>query len=144
MRRVSKLHFGNIGKSLSTAFLLITAIWCVISYCSTGVIYIGWEVLFGNLSVSALLSAVIYRLRYHYVLLYDSENFLLQKGRKVMKSSWRDFSSVSLFHKGYGIFTVRLYRDDIEADFVELPVSDLGLNPYAFRSEVEELISSGG
>ena len=102
-----------------------------------------WEVLLGNLAVSALLSFLIYRLRYHRVLFYDEEKFIFGKGRKVTENRWKDFSLVSLLHKGYGVFAVRLYRtkDAEETDFVELPATELGLNPQDFRSEITRFLS---
>lgn len=144
MKRVSRLHIGDIGKSFSAAFFLVTVLWCIISHQTTGTIFVSLEILLGNLAVSAFLSFLIYRLRYHRVLFYDEEKFAFTKGSKVTENRWRDFSLASLFHTGYGVFTVRLYRtkDADETDFVELPATELGLNPHDFRSEITKLLSN--
>jgi hypothetical protein len=137
VRRVSKLHFGDIGKSFSIAFVAITIIWGLVSYFSLGGIHISWQILLGNLAVSGTLSAFYYRFRYHRVLEYDDQCFVLHTGSRIVEGDWKDFSLVSLYHKGYGVFALRIYRDSPdEKDFVELPASDLGLNPSAFRFEI--------
>ena len=139
MKRVSKLHFGNIGKSLSLAFVIITIIWSVVSYYSLGRIFLSWHILLGNLAVSATLSAIYYRSRFHRVLEYDDRRFILRRGSRVVEGGWKDFSFISMYHKGFGVFTLRLYRADSDAkDFVELPATDLGLDPSGFRFEVAE------
>jgi hypothetical protein len=137
MKRASRLHFGDIGKSLSLAFVAITIIWAVVSYYSFGRVYVSWQILLGNLAVSATLSALYYRYRYHRVLEYDDRRFILHTGSRTVEGDWKDFSFVSLYHKGFGVFAVRLYRGDPDRkDFVELPASDIGLDPSALRFEL--------
>jgi hypothetical protein len=137
MRRASRLHFGDIGKSLSLAFVAITVIWGVVSYYSLGRVYVSWQILLGNLAISATLSALYYRYRYHRVLEYDGRRFILHTGSRSVEGAWKDFSFISLYHKGFGVFAVRLYRSDPdEKDFVELPAGDIGLDPSAFRFEL--------
>jgi hypothetical protein len=88
-----------------------------------------------------MLSGVYYRLRHHRVLEYDDRGYTLHTGSKTVEGEWKDFSFVSLYHKGFGVFAVRLYRgapDD--GAFVELPASDLGLDPSDFRFEIRDLI----
>jgi hypothetical protein len=137
MKRVSKLHFGDIGKSFSLAFVAITIIWGVVSYYSFGRVYVSWQILLGNLAVSATLSALYYRYRYHRVLEYDEWRFILHTGSRTVEGAWKDFSFMSLYHKGFGVFTIRLFRrDPDEKAFVELPASDIGLDPSAFRFEI--------
>ena len=137
MKRVSKLHFGDIGKSFSLAFIAITAIWGVVSYYSLGRIYLSRQILLGNLAVSGALSALYYRFRYHRVLEYDDQGFASYTGRSIVRGRWKDFSSVSQYHKGYGVFAIRLYsKGPDETDFVELPATDIGLDPSGFRFEV--------
>ncbi len=141
MKRVSKLHFGDIGKSFSVAFVLITIAWGIVSYYSFGGIYISWQILLGNLAVSATLSAIIYRMRYHRLLEYDERRFTLRTGKRITEGEWKDFSLVSLYHKGFGVFALRLYRGNPdETDFVELPATDLGLNPSNFRFELSQYL----
>ena len=137
MKRVSKLHFGDMGKSFSLAFIAITVGWGVVSYYTLGKVYVSWLILAGNLAVSAVLSALHYRLRYHSVLEYDDHRFMLHRGSKTVTAAWKDFALVSLYHRGFGVFAVRLYRGNPdEKDFVELPASDVGLDASAFRFEV--------
>lgn len=143
MKRASRLHFGDIGKSLSLAFVAITIIWGVVSYYSLGRVYVSWQILLGNFAVSATLSALYYRFRYHRVLEYDDRRFILHTGSRTVEGDWKNFSFVSLYHRGFGVFTVRLYRrDPDEKDFVELPASDIGLNPSVFRSAIMPRIAS--
>jgi hypothetical protein len=137
VNRASKLHFGDIGKSLSLAFVAITVIWSLVSYYSLGRVYVSWQILVGNLAVSAMLSALYYRFRYHRVLEYDDSRFIIHTGSRTVEGDWKAFPFVSLYHKGFGVFTVRLYREDPDQkDFVEIPVSDIGLDPFAFRSTI--------
>jgi len=137
MKRVSKLHFGDIGKSFSLAFIAITAIWGVVSYYSLGRIYLSRQILLGNLAVSGALSALYYRFRYHRVLEYDDRGFVFYAGRSIVRGRWKDFSLVSQYHKGYGVFAIRLYSKSPDGtDFIELPATDIGLDPSDFRSEL--------
>jgi hypothetical protein len=142
MKRVSKLHFGDIGKSFSMAFIFITIVWSLVSFFSMGVVCVSWQILAGNFAVSAMLAAFIYKLRYHRVLEYNKERFTLRTGRVLAQNDWKNFSLVSLYHKGYEIFTLRLYRNGPdEPDFVDLPATELGLNASDFRYKIEEFIS---
>ena len=142
MKRASKLHFGDMGKSFSLAFVAITLIWSALTYYTVGRIFVSWQILIGNLAVSATLSAIYYRFRYHHVLEYDERRFTLRTGARCVVGTWKDFSLVSLYHKGFGTFTVRLYREDPdEKEFVEIPADDVGLDASEFRFEAMEHIS---
>jgi hypothetical protein len=144
MKRTSKLHVGDIGKSFSLAFVAITLIWGVVSYYTLGRVYVSWQILVGNLAVSATLSALYYRSRYHRVLEYDDLRFRLHTGTKMVAGAWTDFALISLCHKGFGVFTLRLYRNDPdEKNSVEIPASDLGLDPSALRFEISRLMKHG-
>ena len=137
MKRITKLHLGDIGKSFSIAFIAITIIWGVVSYYSLGGVYVSWQIFLGNLAVSGVLSMLYYRFRYHRVLEYDDSKFTLRTGSRATEGNWRDYSYLSLYHKGYGVFALRLYRVSAdEKDFVELPATDIGLNPSDFRFEI--------
>jgi hypothetical protein len=141
MKRISKLHFGDIGKSFSVAFVAITVIWGIVSYSSLGGVYVSWQIFLGNLAVSGVLSMLYYRFRYHRVLEYDEKKFTLRTGSRVVEREWQDFSFVSLYHRGFGVFALRLYRDDPDGkDFVELPATDIGLNHSDFRFEIADLL----
>lgn len=141
MKRVTKLHFGDIGKSFSVAFVAITVVWGVVSYYSFGGIYLSWQILLGNLAASGALSALYYRFRYHRLLEYDDDGFTLRTGTRLTTGVWRNFSCVSLYHRGFAIFVLRLYRDGAdEQDFLELPATDLGLDASDFRFEAARLV----
>jgi hypothetical protein len=144
MKRISKLHFGDMGKSLSVAFVALTVIWGVVSRLALGRVYVTWQILAGNLVVSGALSALYYRFRYHRVLEYDDRRFVLHSGSRVITGDWKEFAIVSLCHKGFGAFAVRLYRrSPDEPDFIELPASDIGLDPSALRFELMEYVQMG-
>lgn len=145
MRRVSRLHFGDIGKSFSLAFVAITLIWSLVSYYSLGRVYVSWQILLGNLAVSATLSALYYRFRYHRVLEYDRRRFRLQTGSRAAEGEWDGFHFVSLYHKGFGVFTVRIYRDDPDGkDFIEIPADDIGLDASDLRFEIMGYLKGPG
>jgi hypothetical protein len=137
MKRASKLHIGNLGKSFLFPFLAITIIWGIISHKLFGGIYLDWKILAGNIAVSAAISVAIYIMYFHNVIEYDDGQFILRRGRKKFEGRWEDFSLVSLYHKGYGILAVRIYRgSNNESDCVEIPADDLGLDASDFRFEV--------
>ena len=137
MKKISKLHIGDLGKCFSAAFFFITLLWCVASYLNFGAIILNLYILIGNFALSGIIAFVAYRLIYRRVLEYDGDKFHLRIGGKSFESKWREFKFVSLYHRGYGILSVRLYHGSPdEKDFIEIPASDLGLEPHAFRSEV--------
>ena len=144
MKRVSKLHFGDMGKSFSLAFVAITVIWGLVSYYFLGRIYVSWQILVGNLAVSGTLSALYYRFRYHRVLEYDEVRFVLHRGSVITEGDWSDFSFISLYHRGFEVFAVRLYREHPDGkDFVELPATDIGLDAFDFRRELMGCVQRG-
>lgn len=100
-----------------------------------------WVVFLVNVALSAWLGWRFYQNRWHATLRYDGESFDLQVGSRQFSGAWRDYQRVSLLHLGYGNFAVRLYKDD--EDFVEVPATDLHLDPSAFRFEAMRLIGVG-
>jgi hypothetical protein len=144
VKRVSKLHLGDFGKAFSLAFVLISVLWGMLSHFSLGGIYITWHVLLINLTVAGILAGITYRIRYHRVLEYDDSEFTLRVGYRVVKGEWRDYSFVSLYHKGFGTLAVRLYKGSPdEMNFVELPAADLGLDASEFRFELAAYLLGG-
>jgi hypothetical protein len=136
VNRISRPHFGDIGKSFSLAFILITAIWVLVSRYALGRVYLSWHIFLGNIAVSGALAGIYYRFRYHRVLEYDSHHFVLRTGPRIVRGDWSDFPFISIYHKGFGVFTLRLYGKSPDAkDFVEIPATDLGLDPSEFRFE---------
>lgn len=141
MKRITKLHLGDIGKSFSMAFVAITVIWALVSYYSLGGVYVSWQIFLGNLAVSGVLSMLYYRFRYHRVLEYDERQFTLRTGSRVVEGNWQDFSFISLYHRGFGVFALRLFRGSVdEKDFIELPATDIGLDPSDFRFEIASFL----
>jgi hypothetical protein len=99
-----------------------------------------FSILVVNVIVSVLLGWRLYKSLYHMVFSYDNEGFTLKKGRKEVNShKWSEFSKVSLFRTESGELSVRLYHD---SEHFDLPASKLKLNPFTFRQEVMQLVSS--
>jgi hypothetical protein len=137
MKRVSRLQLGDIGKSFSVAFIGITVTWTLVSRYVLGGIYVNWHIFLGNLAVSGALAGFYYRLRYHPVLEYDVRHFVLRTGSRAVEGDWSDCPFISMYHKGFGVFTLRLYgKSPDTGPVVEIPVTDLGLDASDFRFEV--------
>ncbi|TKJ30181.1 MAG: hypothetical protein CEE40_05915 [Chloroflexi bacterium B3_Chlor] len=131
----------NLGKSFVIFFLVTSLAWIAANYVILRDFPIGWPIFIGNVLISGLVGWWWYKRSYHARFSWDQEGFELQwgSGNKSSKE-WQDFSRVSLFHEGYGRFVVRLYQDD--GARVDIPASDLKLDPSDFRFEVMELIES--
>ncbi len=78
----------------------------------------------------------LYRRRYHTVLTLDDAGLRLERGGVTVEARWADVDRVSLVHLGGGRMAVRLYFSETGRAPVDLPASDLGLNPSDFRFEV--------
>lgn len=143
MKKISKINFGNLGKSFSLFFILITVLQTVIIFLFTKKILAGWLPLAINLILAAIVSYMYYRFRYHITFSYDKDNFILETGKEKISYKWKDFKFISLYYSGLGKTSLRLYINDIyKDDYIEIPVSDLRLHPKDFRSEVLKLISN--
>jgi hypothetical protein len=139
MRTIAPLQLMNLGKSFVTFFLVTSLGWIVANYVFFQTFYIGWPIFIGNVLVSGVGGWWWYRREYHASFSYDQQRFELQWGStKKNWKKWQDFSRVSLIHEGYGRFLVRLYEED--GAYVDIPASDLKLEPSAFRFEVMELV----
>ena len=124
-------------------FFGVTFLWALSSYIAIRDVLISWPVFVVNLALSAGLGWWYYRYRYHTVFSYDESGFDLQVGRQRMTRRWEEFATVSLYHQGYGEFTVRLYEEVEEVEdgeYVEIPASTLRLDPQEFRFEVMGLV----
>lgn len=141
MKTVSPIQWHNVGKSFFLFLLLLSVTWSVVSFISFGDIYIGWPIIFINLSLSVILAWRLYKNRYHTVFSYNEEEFKLQRGKLMICKKWKDFSHVSLVHQGHGYFLVRLYKSEIwNSDFVDIPATDLKLDASDLRFEVMKFI----
>lgn len=143
MKKISKINYGNLGKSFSIFLILITVLQALIFFLTTGKILVGWLPLSVNIIIAAIISYLYYRFRYHVTFSYDNESFILEIGREKISSKWKDIKFVSLYYSGLAKTSMRLYKGNIyKDDFLEIPVSDLVLPIKDFRSEVQKLISN--
>lgn len=137
MKTFSPLQWHNLAKSFTVSFILLTLVWSLVSFPILGHIYVSWYLFAGNLFLSSILSWFYYRYRFHTVFSYDQDRFEMVRGRLKTRGRWEEFGSVSLVHLGGGRFVARLYREEgAKGDSVDIPASDLGLDPSKFRFEV--------
>jgi hypothetical protein len=142
MTTIAPLQLMNLGRSFVIFFIITSLAWIGANYVFFRDFYIGWPVIIGNVLISGLAGWWWYRTRYHATFSWNQQGFELQKGReKKSAKKWQDFSRVSLFHEGYGRFVVRLYEED--GAYVDIPASDLKLEPSDFRFEVMDLVVGG-
>lgn len=143
MKKISKINYGNLGKSFSIFFILITVLQALIFFLTTRKILVGWLPLSVNIIIAAIISYLYYRFRYHVTFSYDNESFILEIGREKISSKWKDIKFVSLYYSGLVKTSMRLYKGNIyKDDYLEIPVLDLGFPIKDFRSEVQKLISN--
>jgi hypothetical protein len=89
-----------------------------------------------------LIGRFVYFRRSHVEIVYDDLSFQVFKGHKPKVSgSWKSFRLVSIAVDGYGRPDLRLYKS-VDGDFVELPISRVGVSPQAFRDQVRKILSS--
>jgi len=137
VKRLASFRFTDLVRSFTLFFFGLTLLWALGSYLAVRDVLVSWPVFIVNLVLSAGLGWWYYRYRYHTVFSYDEDGFDLRVGRRHTACRWEEFSTVSLYHRGYGEFAVRVYRGD---EYVEIPASALRLDPQAFRFEVMELV----
>lgn len=142
VKTVGPVQLTNLMKSFTLFFFVFTLLWAFSNLIAIGDVIITWPVLAINLTVGALFGWRFYKNRYHTLFSYDETGFQLRVGRNAISKSWKDFTTVSLFHMGYGEFNVRLY--DREQNFLDIPVSTLGLDPQGFRFQVMEWVKGRG
>lgn len=141
MKTVSPIQWHNVGKLFFLFLILLSVAWSTVSFISFGDIYIGWPIVFINLSLSIALAWHFYKNRYHTVFSYNEEEFELQKGKSKIRKRWKDFAHVSLVHQGHGYFSVRLYKSETwGSDFVDIPATDLKLDASDLRFEVMKFV----
>jgi len=142
MKKISKINFSNLGKSFSIFFILIVALRVILNFLFTKIIIVEWWILAIEIILAAIVSYMYYRLRYHTIFSYDKENFSLEIGKEEKSYNWKDFKFISLYYAGLGKIFLRLYRSDIyKDDYIEIPVSDLGITPKGVREKVPKFIS---
>lgn len=142
MKTIAPLQVMNLVKSFIIFFLIPSVAWIVANLVAfrgmlTGIIL--GVVFMGNLMISGLVGWWWYKRNYHTTFSWDDQGFELQRGRGDRSSKeWQDFSQVSLVHEEHGRFVVRVYENGEE--YIDIPASDLKLDPSDFRFEVMDLI----
>ena len=134
MRTYAPVQFNTLAKTAVFVFIALSILWGVTNYVFMREIYLHWVILAINGVLALVLGWRFYKNGRHAVFSYDKDSFEIQVGRREASGRWRDFSNVSLLHLGYGMFAVRLYKD--EKASVEIPASALKLDASAFRFEV--------
>ena len=141
MRTVAPWQVINAAKSVGIFFILVSVAWIAANYVFFQDFLIGWPVILGNVLISGGAGLWWYRSREHARFSWDKEGFELQRGRtSPVVKGWDEVSQVSLVHEGYGRFAVRLYWHD--GDYLDIPVSDLRLEPSDFRFEAIDLVGA--
>jgi len=139
MRTVAPWQLMNFARSVGIFFVLVSMAWIGANYLIFKDFLIGWPIIVGNVLVSIAAGVWWYRTRHHAKFAWDSEGFELQRGTSALTAkTWGEISRVSLVHEGYGRFLVRVYKDD--KDYVDIPASDLRLEPSDLRFEVMDLV----
>ena len=139
MKTFAPLQPINLAKSLVIFFLVPSIAWIVSNYIVLRDFYVGWPILIGNVLIAGVGGWWWYRRSYHAIFSWDQQGFELRWGGGNKSSGrWEDFSQVSLVHEEHGRFVVRLYEDG--GEYVDIPASDLKLDPSGFRFEAMELV----
>lgn len=138
MKTYTSFRLNNFISSFTIFFFGFTLLWAVGNYIVIQDVLISWPVFIVNLSLSVGLGFWFYRQRHHLHFSYNNERFDLWVGKFQIERRWKEFSSVSLYHRGNEEFVVRLYEK--EDEFVEIPVSALKIRPNEFRHEVMGLV----
>jgi len=96
-----------------------------------------------SLPLGIALGIVLYFRIGHEKLQYDAKGFMWTKGHRVAGASeWNKFREVSLYADSSGAINLRLYVQR-DGEYVELPVSRTGLDPFKLRNAVLSFIKRG-
>jgi hypothetical protein len=131
---------GQPGQGIHRRFFLVSVSWGAISFLLAGDVYLSWPLFISNLAVALLLAVWFYRRRYHAVLTLDERGLRLERGGRPAAVRWDEVDRVALVHLGGGRMAVRLYFREPGREPLDLPASDLRLNPSDFRFEVMERV----
>ncbi|NIM92425.1 MAG: hypothetical protein GTO18_01755 [Anaerolineales bacterium] len=138
MKTHAPIQLNSLAKTVVFIFFALNILWGVTNYIFLRGIYLHWSIPAINSMLALILGGLFYRNYRHTIFSYDQEGFQMQVGKNQVSAQWRDFSTVSLFHRGFGEFTIRLYQNS--EDFFEIPASALKLDPREFRFEVIQLV----
>jgi hypothetical protein len=141
MTIVSPLSWYGILRASTLLLFGLTLLWTGISLLAFGDLLFSQLVAAVVLGVSALLGPLVYLRFYRLRLQYDEHGFALFSGRqKIAAGQWQHFKQVSLYHRGNAVFAVRLYT--LDKSHIDIPVSDLKLDPQAFRALVTQRVNA--
>jgi hypothetical protein len=98
-----------------------------------------------------LLGATIATYYYHtrYIrreLILNTDGFCLKLGRRIYEYIWSDFSivalSVSYSHYGAKGYIIKLFVDDLEGEYVDLPIYHFSksIDVFGLRNQIEEKV----
>lgn len=138
MTTVTPINLFGILRAILTVLLGLTIIWALSLLIFRDTVVSQWlAALF--LLMAVALGPLVY-LRFNRIRLqYDEHGFALFTGHtKVAAGQWKHFNRVSLFHRGYAQFAVRLYTAD--KTYVDIPVSELKLDPNTFRHFAAQMV----
>ena len=139
MITVAPLKLSGVFRVSAFVLFGLTLAWGAISLVIFGDILVNQWLAAIFLLMAALGGVFLYQRNYRLKLQYDAHGFALFTGRtKVAAGQWKHFNRVSLFHRGYAMFAVRLYTP--EKSYVDIPVSELKLDPDSFRQIVIPLV----
>ncbi len=101
------------------------------------------------LIVGAFSLTYLYYTRYvKRVITLGQDNFSLKVGTRLFEYEWKDFAlvalSVATAAAGIKGFSIRIYEDDLEGEYVELPIYRFpkSIDVFDLRSQIEEKIRS--
>ncbi len=99
------------------------------------------------LIVGAFTITYLYYTRYiKRVITLGKDNFSLKVGKRLFEYKWEDFSlvalSVATSAAGIKGFSIRIYEDDLEGEYVELPIYRFSksIDVFDIRNQIEEKI----
>lgn len=95
----------------------------------------------------ATIGTYFYHTRYvRRQLTMNSDGFALKIGKRLYEYSWSDFSlvalSVSYSHYGAKGYIIKLYVDDLQGEYVDLPIYHFSksIDIFSLRNEIEEKV----
>jgi len=137
LKTTSPFQPTQFVKAFSVIFIGLTILLALITSISPTTIQAIKILLLLNLVISVVGGYFYYKNRYHTTFSYDKDGFALVEGKEERRALWKEFDAVSLVQRGYGDFSVRVYRGK---DYLDIPASALRLDASSLRFEVMEYI----
>jgi len=145
MEKLTKTQISVLA-SYSSPFILIFALGINLAMLDFSIQTGFTRLLMLSLSfpLGFLVGRFIYFRLSHVEIVYDDLSFQVFKGHNLkISGSWKNYRVVSIAVDGYGRPDLRLYNS-VDGEFVELPISRVGVGPQAFRDQVRKILSSSG